>query len=165
MTSPPVPAPLQYKKLSRPWQVSVDSTALGSTTPAYVPLKGKTSVMLGVSETMVDTTDAEGGGWTSEIKAALSWEIVWEGQETGTIASGVRTPDAGQEICKAKALTTGEDAQVRVMLRYGTSGAGFVGYANVKLPGGPGGASKDGVESPKYTFTGAGALLPFAASS
>ncbi len=159
----PVPQPLQYKKLSRPWVLSVDSTALGSDTPTYVPLKGKRSVTLGVSRTAADTTDAESDGWLSEIIAARSWEIVWEGQETGTIVAGERVADPGQEIAKAKGLTTGEDAQVRVMLRYGTDGPGFTGYANVDW-GGIGGASTDGVEPANFTFTAAGPLLPFAAA-
>jgi hypothetical protein len=159
----PVPQPLQYKKLSRPWIVSLDSTALGSTTPTYVALKGKRSVMLGVSETTADTTDAESEGWTSEIIAARSWEIVFEYQETGTIVAGERVADPGQEIAKAKALTTGEDAQVRVKMQYGTDGGGFVGYANVKWSG-TGGSSTDGIEGSTFTFSSAGPLLPFAAA-
>jgi hypothetical protein len=159
----PIPQPLQYKKLSRPWILSVDSTALGSTTPTYVPLKGKRSVTLGVSETTADTTDAESDGWTSEIIAARSWEIAFEGQETGTIVAGEKVADPGQEIAKAKALTTGEDAQCRVKLQYGADGPGFVGYANVKWSG-IGGSSTDGIEPASYTFSSAGPLLPFAAA-
>jgi hypothetical protein len=160
----PVPQPLQYKKLSRPWQLLIDSTALGSTTPTYVKLKGKRSLTLGVSQTTADTTDAESDGWTSEIIAALSWEVVFEGQETGTVVAGERVADPGQEIAKAKGLTTGEDAQARIMVRYGDDGPGFTGYANVRW-GGLGGASTDGVEPANYTFTSAGPLLPFAADA
>ena len=158
----PLPPQLQYKKLSRPWALWVDSTALGSASATWVKVKGKRSLTLGISKSAADTSDSESDGWNSELITARAWEVVFEGQETGTIASDVRTPDPGQQILIAKGLATGEDAQVRMKIQYGEDGPGYTAYANVDW-GGTGGSQSDGVDPANFTLTSAGALLPFVA--
>ncbi len=127
--------------------------------PNFVLVKGLSKCEMPLSQTEVDTSDFDSGGWDSTTTTHRGWVVNAEGFDGFTGPSDAQVDDPGQAHLKAKGQLTGPDAYTQVQFYRDDTNKGFTGRVTVNW-GGAGGEVK-GMEPFKAELKGDGQLSPF----
>lgn len=127
--------------------------------PNYAVVKGLSKIEMPLSETEVDTSDFDSGGWDSTTTTHRGWTVNVEGFDGYTGPDNAQIDDPGQAFLKAKGLLTGPSAYADVQMYRDDNNKGYSGRVTANW-GGAGGDVK-GIEPFKCTLKGDGQLSPF----
>lgn len=152
MTVPPI-----KKRIARFNRLEVNvGTELA---PNYIPVKGLKKIEMPITETEVDVSDFDSGGWDDSLTTHRGWSVNVEGFDGYTGPDGAQVDDPGQAHLKAKGLLTGPEAYTDIRMYRTDNDKGYSGRVTVNY-GGPGGDVK-GEEPFKATLKGSGQLSPY----
>ncbi len=127
--------------------------------PNMVLVKGLNKIEMPLSETEVDVSDFDSGGWDGSLTTHRGWQLNVEGFDGYTGPNNAQVDDPGQLKLKTLGLLTGPDAYVTVQFYREDNNKGYSGRVTVNW-GGAGGGVKD-AEPFKCTLKGDGQLSPF----
>jgi hypothetical protein len=127
--------------------------------PNYTLVKGLSKIEMPFSETEVDVSDFDSGGWDDSLTTHRGWTVNLEGFDGYTGPDSAQIDDPGQAFLKAKGLLSGPEAYTQVQFYRADNNKGYQGRVSVNYAG-PGGGVKD-AEPFKCTLKGSGQLSAF----
>ena len=127
--------------------------------PSYVVVKGLSKIEMPITQTEVDVSDFDSGGWDDSATTHRGWSVNIEGFDGYTGPDNAQIDDPGQAHLKAKGLLTGPEAYTQVRMYRTDTNKGYEGRVTVNWNGI--GADLKAAEPFKCALKGSGQLSPF----